>query len=155
MGEGSALSPVFFMPLNEAFSPYSSLNQQQQHEAMEAIYGLKKEQPMTPQLTHDEFERMRQILAQHDAETVQKSMKEFDLNNPPVERYVFREYPFLMYNHQTGKTQPAVNHEVRQRMLAEGWTEEPFTAEPQEIPLTAAEEAEAEQINSKLKKRRA
>jgi hypothetical protein len=145
------------MPLNEAQGyHHSSLTEDQQREAMKAIYGLER-QPMTPDpLRSDEIERMRQIIAQHDAKTAQNSMKEFDLNKPPVAPYVYQEFPFLMYHHETRRTKPAINNEMRERMQDEGWSVAPFPSDPPpEIPLTAAEHAEADEINNKLKKRRA
>jgi hypothetical protein len=57
-------------------------------------------------------------------------LKAFDLNKPPVEPYVFQEYPLLMYNHTSGATQAARDFEERQRMLSEGWSEDPTLASP-------------------------
>lgn len=144
------------MPLNEsAGSLYSNLTEQQQREAEQALYGLDKGPTMSPDpLRNDEIERMRQIIAQHDAKTAQNSMKEFDLNKPPSTPYVYQEFPFLMYHHQTKKTRPARNHDERERMVAEGWSMDPFPAEGVEIPLTAAEHAEADEIDARLTKKR-
>lgn len=143
------------MPLNESVgSLYSNLTEQQQREAEQALYGLDKGPTMSPEPTHEEYERMRQILAQHDAKTAQNSMKEFDLNKPPSKPYIYQEFPFLMYHHQTKKTRPARNNGEREQMLVEGWSMDPFPAEGVEIPLTAAEHAEADEIDARLTKKR-
>jgi hypothetical protein len=155
------------MPLNEAQGFHSSnLTEKEQREALKAVYGLEERgNHMSPNLSSEELEQMRRILAQHDANTAQKAMQEFDLNKPPAPPYVFREYPFLLYNHPTtnGERQvrgeraakPAHNHEERQRMLAEGWSEDPFPSpEPVEVPLTAEEHAEAAEIDQRLNKKR-
>lgn len=147
------------MPLNEAEGyHHSSLTEKEQHEAEEAIYGLaERESVMTPELlTYEDRVRMRRILDQMDQKDAAGAMKEFDLNKPPVPPYVYREFPFLMYHHQTKQSKPAQNHQERERMLAEGWSTDPFGSDaPPEIPLSAEEHAEAEEINNKLKKRRA
>ncbi len=143
------------MPLNEAEGySHSTLTENQQQEAMESLYGLERD-PMSPDpLSNDEIDRMRQIIAQHDAKTAQTAMKEFDLNKPSSGPYVYREFPFLLYDHQAGKTKAARNHEERQQMLADGWSESPCATEMPEIPLTPAEHAEADRIDAKLEKRR-
>jgi hypothetical protein len=49
----------------------------------------------------------------------------------------FQEYPFLMYDHQNRTYKAAGNYEERQRMLAQGWSEQPFPAEPSSAPAEA------------------
>jgi hypothetical protein len=93
---------------------------------------------------------MRRMLDELDQKQA-GGMKEFDLNKPPVPPYVYREYPFLMYNHQTKQTRPALNHEQRQKMLAEGWSEDPIPAEVPEVELTVSERIQAEEIDRRLK----
>lgn len=145
------------MPLNEAegFQVHSNLTEEQQREAEKAIYGLAERAPMTPEaLTYEDRVRMRRLLDQLDQKE-QAGTKDFDLNKPPVAPYVYREFPFLMYHHATKATRPARNNEERNSMLAEGWSVHPFASSEQpEIPLTAAEQAEAEEIDSKLTKRK-
>lgn len=139
------------MPINEAKGFYpSTLSPKEQDEAMRAIYG----EPMSPdtQLTYEELARMRQIIAAHDKQA--GTMKEFDINKPDTPRYVFREYPFLMYNHETGQTKPAVNFEHRQQLLAQGWSEDSVPPQPREIELTPEETAEAQAVDKQLSKKR-
>lgn len=148
--------PLFPMPLNEAAGfTHSNLTEKQQREAERAIYGLAEERgPMSPEtLTYEDRVRMRRVLDQLDQKEQAGAMKDFDLNKPPT-TYTFREYPFLMYNHDAKATKPARNPEERERMTAEGWSEDPFPTEHPEIPLTAAEHAEAEAIEAKLTKKR-
>lgn len=144
------------MPLNESSGFYpGSLTDKQQREAMSAIYGLTERDAMSPEtLTYEERVKMRRYLDQMDSKEASGAMKEFDLNKPPTAPYVYREFPFLMYHHQNNTTKPARNHEERERMVAEGWSMDPFHSEVPEIPLTAAEHAEADEINHKLDKKR-
>ena len=110
---------------------------------------------MTPEpLTYEERVKMRQYLDQMDQKEASSAMKDFDLNKPPVPAYHYREFPFLMYDHQSQRTRPARNHEEREQLLAQGWSEDPFATEQPEIPLTAAEHAEAAEIDNKLTKKR-
>jgi hypothetical protein len=141
------------MPLNESAGAVSTLTAQQQREAMQAIYG----DPMTPEtLTYEDRVRMRRLLDEMDHKDTVGSTKEFDLNKPPVPPYVYREFPFLMYHHASHQTKPARSGEERERMMAAGWSEDPFPAEaPPEVLLTAEEQAESEEVDKKLKKRRA
>ena len=94
------------------------------------------------------------MLDQLDQKEQAGAMRDFDLNKPPAKGYVFQEYPFLMYWHADKRTRPARNPEERERMKAEGWSEDPFPAEQPEIPLTEAEHAEAEAIEKQLVKKR-
>lgn len=146
------------MPLNEAqsFHLVSNLTQKQQREAMESLYGLTEERTtMAPEMTYEERERLRQILAQHDAKDAAQANSTFDLNKPPQAKYVYREFPFVMYNHATGKAKAARDHVERERLIAEGWSSDPIAPEaPPEIPLTAAEQAEADTINTQLRKKK-
>jgi hypothetical protein len=140
------------MPLNESSGAISHLTEKQQKQAIEAIYG----DPMSPDtLSYEDRVRMRRILDEADRKDAVGATKEFDLNKPPVKPYVYQEFPFLMYHHATKQTKPARNNEERDRMMDAGWSAEPFPSQPTEIPLTAEEHAEAEEINQKLKKRRA
>lgn len=126
---------------------------------MRAIYGFGQREDMSPtnanvELTYEERVRLRQMLDIMDQKQA-GGMKEFDLNKPPVPAYVFREYPFLMYNHETGQAKAARNGAERELMEASGWSEDPFpAAEPPEIPLTAAEHAEVSEVDKKLEKRK-
>lgn len=145
------------MPLNEAQGyVHSNLTEKQQREAERALYGLEESAPtMTPDtLTYEDRVRMRRLLDQIDQKEA-AGTKEFDLNKPPQQPYVYREFPFLLYHHGQGRTMPVPNNEERERMLAQGWSENPLPPEaPPEIPLTAAELAEVEAVDKKLEKKR-
>jgi hypothetical protein len=143
------------MPLNENHFHHSNLTEKEQREAEKAVYGLTERTPMTPEVpTYEERVKMRRWLDAMDQKEAAGGMKEFDLNKPPQVPYVYREFPYLMYHHADHRTRPARNHEERQQMLAEGWSEKGFQAEQPEIPLTAEEHAEAEKINEELKKKK-
>lgn len=148
--------PFFAMPLNEAESfRHSNLTEKQQHDAIQAIYGVERD-PMTPEaLTYEERVKMRRMLDQMDQKEASGAMKDFDLNKPPVPPYQYREFPFLMYNHEEKRTKAARDHVERERMIAEGWSESPLPPEPPpEIQLTAAEHAEVEETDKQLAKKR-
>ena len=153
MGEVPA-SPFFSrMPLNESAGFRTNLTPRQQREAMQALYGL--ENTMSPEpLSYEERVKLRRMLDAMDQKEVQGGAKDFDLNKPPVPPYAYREYPYLIYNHAQRVTRPARNPDERARLLEEGWSEQPFTAEQPEIPLTAAEHTEAELVNARLEKKR-
>lgn len=109
----------------------------------------------TPDLTYEQRVALRQALDILDQKDAAHSRREFDLAKPPVPPYVYREFPFLLYNHQTKESKPAHNYEEKQQMLADGWSVDPFPAEPPPgPPLTAEERTAIEEIDRKLEKRR-
>jgi hypothetical protein len=57
----------------------------------------RKEHPeiMNNQLSQEEIDRMRQLVALHDKANPVKS---FDINKPPKEPYTHQEFPRLMYH---------------------------------------------------------
>src|SRR6516164_1439367 len=86
------------MPINEFVNlRRSNLTKEQRREAEAAIYGLSTNE-MINQISPEEIERMRAIIAQHD-QTNKGGIKEFDLNNPPRLPYRFQEYPKVVYDH--------------------------------------------------------
>lgn len=103
-----------------------------------------------PELSYEERVRMRRHLDMLDQKEA-GTRKEFDLNRPPVPPYHFREYPFLMYHHPTKQARAAQNHEQRQKMLAEGWSEDPVPIQTPEVELTASEILQASEIDRRLK----
>lgn len=141
------------MPIHEFPVHQSNLTDEQQREALAAAYGLSGV-PMSPNirtdLTYEERIKMRRMLDDLDQREA-GGLKEFDLNKPPVPPYVYREYPFLMYHHATRQTRQAVNYEQRQKMLAEGWSEDPVPIEVPEVELTATERMQAEELDRRLK----
>lgn len=142
------------MPLNEARGPQrSGLTKEEKRQAEAAVFGLpEKARTMSDlQLTSEEIERMRAIVAQHDNAG---KAKEFDLNKPPVEAYSHKEFPRVVYNHKR-KTQKLVHTKAElDKHVTAGWKTEPFVSDPPEDPdLDPAERAEAAAIDAQLKKK--
>ena len=158
------------MPINESLGHSSNLTEKEQREAMKNVYGLAERAPMTPtadpsdlsDLNYEQRVRLRQMLDEQERKGA--GIKEFDLNKPPVEPYRFREFPFLMYHWDTGKTRQARNADEREFLIAEGWSREPKRPEPiiemaaepdrDEHGLTAADRAEIEMVDKQLKKKK-
>lgn len=143
------------MPINESLARPSNLTTEQQREAMRSIYGLqeRKEEVSPENLTYDERIKLRRLLDSLDQKEA-GGMKVFDLNKPPREPYVYREYPFLMYHPEAG-TKAARNWEERQQLKTEGWSEDPACPAPEpQIELTEQERSEAESIDKQLIKKR-
>lgn len=145
------------MPLNEAASlRRHGLTRQQQKEQLAAIYGLK-EPIMTSQLSPEEVERMRQIVASHDASSPSRGIKEFDLAKPPTEQYRHKEYPRAMYHHVTGATKTAHTEDQADALEAKGWSKTPppsadAASDGPELDDEAIAEAAA--IDKQLKKKK-
>ncbi len=133
------------MPLNEARGfARSNLTKEQKQQAEAAIFGLPDPVMSTPtQLTADEIERMRAIVAQHDN---QGKVQEFDLNNPPKQAYAYQEFPRVMYHHASGRTRLAKNAAEVTAAEEAGWTKDPHpvapAAEPAELDAESAREVE-------------
>lgn len=106
---------------------------------------------MTPQLTHQEIERLRQIVIDHDKKNF-GGMKEFDLNNPPQEPYRYQEFPRLLYRHGTDKTKVVRDQEQLEAALADGWSMDAVAIEYKEPKLNKADAAEARAIDRELRK---
>jgi uncharacterized protein YecA (UPF0149 family) len=87
------------MPLNEARSfKRSNLTREQKQQAEAAIYGVRESTSMSPSnLTQQEIESMRALVAQHDNEG---KISEFDLNKPPKVPYRHQDFPRMVYNHK-------------------------------------------------------
>lgn len=112
-------------------------------------------------LSFEQRAKLRQMLDETDRKT--STLREFDLAKPPVsisnpmvdpeKGYQYREFPFLMYDHEGRRTKAARNQEERSRMTVEGWSTEPFTSDGAEIQLTAAEHAEVEATDKLLTKK--
>lgn len=143
------------MPIHEFVPlPGSSLTQEQQREAVRAIYGIEKEIMSPAELTYEERVKMRRHLDMLDAKEA-AGTKTFDLNKPPTPPYRFAEYPMLLYKQTLATT--AHTYEERQQLLAAGWSEDPkgmpSAAPDPEAGLTEAEKLEAQEIDRKLIKR--
>lgn len=96
-------------------------------------------------LTVQQIEQMRAILAEYDKQH-SRVEKEFDLNNPKVERYVHQEFPKMVYHHGERKNAIVRDRKEEQAHLEKGFKNEPY---PNEAPAAAAAqpaESEAEEI---------
>ena len=145
------------MPMNQAGSfKRSGLTKQQKAEQEAAIYGLTPQHQMSQlQLSHDEIERMRQIVAQHDSQSggTKSGIREFDLNKPPQERYVFRPFPEVLYHHETRTHKTVHNRDQQLEALADGYVKEPYpNEEPEtEVELSDEDAAEAAALTKKAR----
>lgn len=141
------------MPINEA-SGYRKayLTKEQKREAEAAIYGLKPINPMDFQeLTAQEIERMRAIVAQHDR-TNGKS-EEFDLNNPKTPPYRYQRFPKMIYHHTKRENRIVRSEDELQGFSELGWVDVPYPAEPQDqqpVQLDAVSAAEAAKVDEQL-----
>lgn len=98
--------------------------------------------------THEEVERMRQIVMSHD-KAMFGGIKEFDLNKPPKEPYRYQEFPRCLYHHATAKTKNVANQAELEQHLSAGWSKDPCPIEAPEPELdeaTLAETAELDRI---------
>ena len=140
------------MPLNESAGVRrSALTTQQKRQEEAAIYGLQPISPMqTSELTPQEIERMRTIVASHDR--TQGKIEQFDLNNPPQANVRFTPFPRLIYNHGNRTHKLVQDEEQLQEHLAAGWDMRPYPMEaaPEPPRLDAAAAAEADEVNQQL-----
>lgn len=134
-----------------------SLTKEQQQEALAAVYGVEPNPFMQQQFSAEQLEQMRMILAQHDSGSQRDQMKSFDINNPPKEPYVYREFPRCMYHHTRQITRNAQNHEHMQTLIEQGFSKEPFPVEAVEeaLEVTAAEAAEIARLDKIAKQKKA
>lgn len=153
----------------------SNLTKQQQQEQLAAVYGV----PMAPeQLSAEEIQRMRQILATHDSE--HKPMQTVDLNNPPRTGYKFQKFPMIVYdlaNSRAGfdEDRPSRNgfgvdkfhvaakivsmtvntEDQLSQALANGWSENaPEFREEREEPLSVQYQNEANRVQERIEETR-
>lgn len=124
------------MPLNEAagYRTRPHLNLEQRTRAEADLLGIY---PM-PNLNSDEIERMRSLVAQHDAQN--KGSQVFDLNNPPKKPYVYNEFPRMVFHHEKGLHKVVKHAEELAAALKAGWKKE-----PKPVVVEAEEEAVGEQ----------
>ena len=80
---------------------------------------------MIDQLSPEEIERMRQIVAQHD-QTNKQGIKEFDLNNPPRLPYRHQEFSKMVYDHEGRRHFVVRDRKREQEALDAGYRLEPF-----------------------------
>ena len=79
-------------------------------------------------ISHEDAEKMRQILAEHDRAEPPRT---FDLAKPPVEPYVYREFPRFVFGPE-GKTRVVHDAAELKRAAASGYEPNP-PAPPQEL----------------------
>ena len=133
------------MPINESVNlRRSNLTKEQRREQEAAIYGLSTKQ-MIDQLSPEEIERMRAIVAQHD-QTNKGGIKEFDLNDPPKVPYRYQEYPKVVYDHEGRRNFIVRNREDEKEALDSGLRLDPYPAEALEVG-PEAEAAEIERLD--------
>jgi len=150
------------MPINESSGQLrSNLTREQRRQAEAAIYGVyMPDQLSQHEITPDDIERMRALVAQHDR---MAGIREFDLNRPVVEPYSYRPFPKMLYNHQPKAGEPKTTvvdtEEQMEKLTAKGWKKEPpkpETAEEShglEPRLDAKSAAEAEEMDRRLKEK--
>jgi hypothetical protein len=146
------------MPINEAagIRRRSHLTKEQKRQAEASIYGLQDSLTPMPneQFSTEDIDRMRAILAQHDAQN-RGGIKEFDLNKPPKEPYTFQEFPKLVYDHTARKHQTVRNAHEEKAALTAGWRNEPYPAElPEPAELDAEDAAEAARLDKIARKKK-
>jgi hypothetical protein len=109
------------MPLNEASGRPSRPNKKETA-ALREIYGIGEEPKYMPELTPEEVESMRALLQKHD----QKLAGDWDPNRPVHNRYVFKEFPKMLYG-QDGTVPQVENKEQEAAMLKDGFSLNPFS----------------------------
>lgn len=132
----------------------SNLTPQQKREAEAAVFGLQESPQVSNQLSSAEVERMRTMIAQHDAA---QTTQEFDLAKPPVKPYVHQEFPKIIY-HQDGRHRVVESERELQHWLSNGWSRLPVMAQvesddPEMLPESEEEAAEIARIDAQLTKR--
>jgi hypothetical protein len=152
------------MPLNEARRfERSALTPQEQREQTAAIFGLTAHNGQqnalcasgirlqTPDpfmdinnLSPEQIAMLRQVLAQHEG-GITRQPKEFDLNNPPQERYVYQEYPRCVYHHESGKSKNVHTPHELKAAIEDGWSKD-SQPKPAVVPEIETEAAESEEI---------
>lgn len=107
--------------------------------------------PNTAIFTDAEIEKMRLYVTEHDKRS---SANEFDLNNPPRTNYSHQHFPKVVYSLDAdGKPVAKKVHDAQEHEVAidGGWFNEPQAeAQPEEVELDAASQAEVDALNKKL-----
>jgi hypothetical protein len=107
--------------------------------------------PAQSQFTEAEIDKMRTVIFEHDKLS---SPKTLDLNNPPRQNYRFQEWPTVVCSlDAAGKPIMKKVHNPDQlaAALAAGWSkEQQAEAEPEEILLDPASQAEVDAVEKHL-----
>ena len=122
----------------------NSLTQEQKREQEAAIYGLSSNQkrPMLDisQLTQEDIAQLRSLL-NAGGDEAQGQVKEFDLNNPPKQPYVYQPFPRVVYHHAKGTHRKVHSQAEFEAALEAGWSKTP--APPAVVADVADEDASA------------
>lgn len=136
------------MPLNEAarFKRSHDLTPEEEREQTAACFGIRLQPDPSymdlNNLSPEELAMMRVILAQH-ANGTTPANREIDINNPPVPRYTYQEYPRIVY--QNGQSKPVNNPDELAKALSDGWTKIPGEL-PAAAPVAPPDAQEAAEI---------
>jgi hypothetical protein len=121
----------------------SNLTPEQREADLAACYGVTVEQP----ITHEEAQRMRQILARFESDS--KPIQTIDLNNPPREQYRFQKFPMLVY--ANGGTLKVNSEAQLAEALEAGWsTDAAIFHDQRSDDLKPAYQMEVQQAEAKL-----
>jgi hypothetical protein len=140
-------APFFRMPINEFRGSRSGLTAKQKREQEQAVYGLGGTTMANKDISPEELERMRAIVAEHDPSPKQTAV--LDINNPPREPYVYQPFPKVVYKAKEHKDAKAPkeweNKVVRdekelKEAVGKGWKPEP--PNPEDAPEVAEHEHE-------------
>ena len=106
-------------------------------------------------LTFEEIEKMRAIVAQHDQQA-RGPQQEFDLNKPPQVPYQYQEFPRVMFDHETKQMKKAHSPEDMEEAMKHGWSKEPFPQDRGEVVavLDPAMLAEIKDLDERLKSKK-
>lgn len=113
---------------------------------------------MPQQLSEEQYEQMRILLAQHESE--RKPVTVVDLNNPPREAYRHQKFPMMVYDleHSTpGKFITGLVNSEREleEAIEAGWSQAPPEYREERIePLKASLQAEADAMDEKIGRRK-
>jgi hypothetical protein len=135
------------MPIPASRYRPTNLTREQRQDQLAACYGVTE----MSQLSHEEIERMRQIVQEHDS--VRKPIQTIDLNNPPKEHYRHQEFPKMVYGvHQGKRVHLVVRNAAELRSAIEdGWTEDvPQIEEAREDHIKPEYQREADQVQEQI-----
>ena len=144
------------MSINEAKSLRRQTITPEQRKAMDAAaLGLPSREYMNDGLTHEEVERMRMLVLEHDKGG---KLQEFDLNKPPRLPYHYQPFPKMIYHHERNAWRVVQNQDELEAWQARGWTQEPLPQDPApqkpEEQLDPQAAAEAAAIDEQLRRKR-
>ena len=131
----------------------SNLTKEQRQQELAAAYGV----PMPQQLSEEQYEQMRILLAQHESE--RKPLIIVDLNNPPREPYRHQKFPMMVYDLEHSTREKLITGLVHseaelRHAIQDGWSEQaPEFREERIERLNPRLQAEADSVDEQLHKR--